>query len=117
MNIRTSCSSFIIYQNQMILCTRISPGKTWLSLSEILLIWQHCRFQALFKDFKECSVITSSHIIFKELCYQLVLDMNAMVKARTMSSFAYDKEQLKHYCFGQKRPGTDGVSLATIFST
>ena len=27
------------------------------------------------------------------------------------------KEQLKHYCFEQKRPGTDGVALATIFST
>ena len=65
----------------MILCTRISPGKTWLSLSEILLLWQHCRFQALFKDFKECSIITSSHIIFKELCYQLVLDMNANGKS------------------------------------
>ena len=61
----------------MILCTRISPGKAWLSLSEILLLWQHCKSQALLKDFKECSVITSSHIIFKELCYKLVLDMNA----------------------------------------
>ena len=77
MNIRISCSSFITYQNQMILCTRISPGKTWLSLSEILLLWQHCRFQALFK----CSEITSSHIIFKELFYQLVLDMNANGKS------------------------------------
>ena len=27
------------------------------------------------------------------------------------------KEQLKDYCFEQKRPGTDGVALATIFST
>ena len=26
-------------------------------------------------------------------------------------------EQLKHYCFEQKRPGTDGAALATIFST
>ena len=65
----------------MMLCTRISPGKTWLSLSEILLLWQHCRFQALFKDFKECSIITSSYIIFKELCSQLVLDMNANGKS------------------------------------
>ena len=81
MNIRISCSSFITYQNQMILRTRISPGKTWLSLSEILLLWQHCRLQALFKDFKECPVITSSHIIFKELCYQLALDMNANGKS------------------------------------
>ena len=100
----------------MILCTRISPGKTWLSLSKILLLWQHCRFQALFKDFKKCSVITSWHIIFKELCYQFVLDMNAMVKACTMPIFAYEKEQLKHYCFEQKRSGTNSVALATIFS-
>ena len=34
MNVHISCSSFITYQNQMILCTRISPGKTWLSLTE-----------------------------------------------------------------------------------
>ena len=27
------------------------------------------------------------------------------------------KEQLKHYCFEQKRRGTDDVALATIFST
>ena len=27
------------------------------------------------------------------------------------------KEQLKHYCVEQKRPGTDGVAIATIFST
>ena len=27
------------------------------------------------------------------------------------------KEQLKHYCYEEKRPGTDGVALATIFST
>ena len=80
----------------MILCTRISPGKTWLSLSEILLMWQNCRFQALFKDFKECSVITSSHIIFKELCYQLVLDMNAN---GTMSIFAYDKRTIEALLF------------------
>ena len=40
-----------------------------------------------------------------------------MVKACTMSIFAYEKEQLKHYCFEQKRPETDGVALATIFST
>ena len=65
----------------MILCTRISPGKIWLNLSEILLLWQHCRLQALLKDFKECSVISSSHIIFKELCYQFVLDMNANGKS------------------------------------
>ena len=81
MNIHISCSSFNTYQNQIILCTRISPDKTWLSLSEILLLWQHCRFQALFKDLKECSVITSSHIIFKQLCYQLVLNMNANSKS------------------------------------
>ena len=81
MNIDISCSSFTTYQNQMILSTRISPGKTWLSLSEISMLWQHCRFQALLKDFKECSVITSSHIIFKELRYQLVLDTNANGKS------------------------------------
>ena len=81
MNIRISCSSFFTYQNQMILGTHISPGKTWLSLLEILLLLQHCKFLALFKDFKECSVITSSHIIFKELCCQLVLDMNANGKS------------------------------------
>ena len=98
-NIHINCSSFITYQNQMILCTRVSPDKTWLSLSEILLLWQHCRFQALFKDFKECSMITSSHIIFKELCYQLVLDTNAMVKARTMSIFAYDKRTIEALLF------------------
>ena len=51
-----------------------------------------------------------------------------MVKARTMPIFAYDKRtiesfllmtkgQLNRYCFEQKRPGTDGVALATIFST
>ena len=102
----------------MILCTRVSPGKTWLSLSEILLLWQHCRFQALFKDFKECSVITSLHIIFKELCYQLVLDMNSNGKSTHNVNFLLmTKEQLKHYCFEQKRPGADGVALATIFST
>ena len=118
MNIRISCTSFITYQNQMILCTRISPSKTWLSLSEILLLWQHCRFQALCKDFKECSVITSSHIIFKELRYQLVMDMNANGKSMHNVNFLLmTKEQLKHYCFEQKRPGTDGVALATIFST
>ena len=98
----------------MILCTHISPGETWLSLSEILLLWEHCRFQALLKDFKECSVITSSHIIFKELCYQLVLDMNANAQGQFL---LMTKEQLKHYCFEQKRSGTDGVILATIFST
>ena len=87
MNIHISCSSFITYQNQMILCTHISQGKTWSSLSEILLLWQHCRFQALLKDFKECSVITSSHIIFKELCYQLVLEVNANGKSRYNVNF------------------------------
>ena len=87
MNIRISCSSFITYQNQMKLGTRISPGKTWLSLSEILLLLQHCRFQAPFKDFKECSVITSSHIIFKELCCELVLDMNAIGKSKHNVNF------------------------------
>ena len=81
MNIHISCSSFITYQNQMILCTRIDRGKTLLSLSEILLLWQHCRFQAFKKHFKECSVITFSHIIFKELYHQLVLDMNAYGKS------------------------------------
>ena len=81
MNIHINCSSFITYQNQMILCTRISRGKTWLSLSEILLLWQHCRFQALSKDVKECSVITSSLVIFKELYDQLVLDMNTNGKS------------------------------------
>ena len=101
----------------MIPCARVSPGKTWLSLSEILLLWQHCRFQALLKDFKDCSVITSSHIIFKELCYQLVLDMNANGKSMHNVNFCFDKKQLKHYCFEQKRPGTEGVALATIFST
>ena len=40
-----------------------------------------------------------------------------MVKARTMSIFAYDKRTSEDYCFEQKRPGTDGVALATIFST
>ena len=118
MNIHISCSSFITYQNQMILCTRISPGKIWLSLSEILLLWQHCRFQALLKDFKECPVITSLHIIFKELCHQLVLDMNANGKSKQQCQFLLmTKEQLKHYCFEQKTSGTDGVALATIFST
>ena len=102
----------------MILCTRISPGETWLSVSEILLLWQHCRFQALLKDFKECSIITSSYIIFKELCAQLVLDMNANGKSTHNVNFCFmTKETLKHYCFEQKRPGTDGVALATIFST
>ena len=95
----------------MILCTRISRGKTW---SEILLLWQHCRFQALFKDFNECSVITSSHIIFKELYHQFVLDMNTNGKCQFL---LMTKEQLKHYCFEQKRPGTNNVALATIFST
>ena len=47
----------------------------------MLLLWQHCRFQPLLKDFKECSAITSSHMIFKDLCYQLVLDMNANGKS------------------------------------
>ena len=39
-----------------------------------------------------------------------------MVKANTISIFAYDKEQLKHYCFEQKKAGTDGVALTTIVS-
>ena len=59
MNIHISCSSFITYQNQIILY--ISRGKTWLGLSEILFLWQYCRIQALFKDFKECSVIVFFH--------------------------------------------------------
>ena len=119
MNIHISRSSFITYQNQMILCTRISPGKTLLSPSEILFLWQYCKFQDLLKDFKECSVITSSHMIFKELCYQFVLDMNANGKSvhAQCQFLLMTKEQLKHYCFEQKRPGTDGVALATIFST
>ena len=108
MNIQISCSLFITYQNQMILCTHISPGKTWLSLSEILLLWQHCRFQAVFEDVKECSIITSLHIIFKELWYQLVLDMNANGKSTHSQFLLMIKEQ--------KRPGTDSVALATIFS-
>ena len=86
----------------------------------MLLLWQHCSFQALFKDFKECSVITSSHKISKELhvYHQLVLDMNADGKSMHNVNFCFmTKEQLKHYCFKQKRPGTDGVALATIFST
>ena len=84
----------------MILCTRISRGKTWLRLSEILLLWQHCRFQALFKDFKECSVITSSHIILKELCYQLVLDMNANGKStHNVNFYAYDKRTVEALLF------------------
>ena len=49
-----------------------------------------------------------------------------MVKARQFFSMQMvkacqfllmTKEQLKHYCFEQKRPDTDGVALATIFST
>ena len=36
-----------------------------------------------------------------------------MVKAHTMSIFGFDKEQLKHYCFEQKRPGTDSVAIFT----
>ena len=95
LHVNISCSSFITYQNQMILCTRIGRGKTLLSLSEILLLWQHCRFQAFKKDFKECSVITFSHIIFKELYHQLVLDMNANGKARTMLIFGFDKRTIK----------------------
>ena len=100
----------------MIFCTRIhvSRGKTLLSLSEILLLWQHCRFQAFKKDFKECSVITFSHIIFKELNHQLVLDMKKHAQCQFL---VLTKEQLKHYYFEQKRPGTDGVALATIFFT
>ena len=119
MNIHISHSSFITYQNQMILCTRISPGKTLLSPSEILFLSQYCKFQDLLKYFKECSVITSSHMIFRELCYQLVLDMNANGKSvhAQCQFLLMTKEQLKHYCFEQKKPGTDGVALATISST
>ena len=85
-----------------------------MSLSEILLLWQHCRFQALFKDFKECSVLP----LRKELYHQFVLDMNANGKITHNGQFLFmTKEQLEHYCFEQKRPGTDGVALATIFST
>ena len=113
MNIHTSCSSFITYQNQIILCTRISRGKTLLSLSEILLLWQHCRFQDFYKDFKECSVITFSHIIFKELYHQLVLDIYANGKNTQCQFLVLTKEQLKHYCFEQKRPGTDSVAFFT----
>ena len=37
-----------------------------------------------------------------------------MVKAHTMSILVLTKEQLKHYCFEQKRPGTDSVALFTL---
>ena len=40
-----------------------------------------------------------------------------MVKARTMSIFAYDKRTIEALFFEQKMPGTDGVALAAIFST
>ena len=40
-----------------------------------------------------------------------------VVKARTMSIFAYDKRTIEALLLEQKRPGTDGVALATIFST
>ena len=81
MNIYISCSSLITHQNRIICCTHISRPKTWLSLSKILLPWQHCRFQALFQNFKECSVITCFHKIFKKLYHLLVLDMNAKGKS------------------------------------
>ena len=40
-----------------------------------------------------------------------------MVKAHTKSIFAYHKRTIEALLFEQKRPGTDGVALATIFST
>ena len=39
-----------------------------------------------------------------------------MVKAHTMSIFGFDKEQLKHYCFEQKRLGTDSVAFFTLLT-
>ena len=92
MNFHISCSSLITYQNIIILCTNISRGKTWLSLSKILFLWQHCRFQALLQDFKECSVITFWHKISKNYIISLFWTRTQM--ARTMSIFACDKRTI-----------------------
>ena len=40
-----------------------------------------------------------------------------MVKARTMSIFGFGERTIEAILFEQKRPGTDGVALATIFFT
>ena len=40
-----------------------------------------------------------------------------MVKALTMSIFTYEKRTIEALLFEQKRPGTNGVALAAIFST
>ena len=115
MNIHISCSSFITYQNQMILCTRISRVKTLLSLSEILVLWQHCRFQGLFKDFKECSVITSSHVVFKELCHQLVLDMNADGKSTHNVNFWSQQRTIEALLFWTKEAWDQRCCLGNYF--
>ena len=49
--------------------------------------------------FKESSVITFSHIIFKELYHQLVLDMNANGKSMHNVNFGFDKRTIEALLF------------------